>query len=50
MAVRSDPTQMAILRKKFMDTARTYIGVPYAKRYHEPDCKPLVAFQIYLLP
>ena len=43
MAGRSDPTRMAILRKKFIDTAKTYIGVPYARKYHQPDCKPLVA-------
>lgn len=27
------------LRKKFLDTALGYTGVPYARRYHGPDCK-----------
>ena len=33
-----DPKQMAALRNKFLKQAMTYIGIPYAKKYHEPDC------------
>ena len=39
-AGHSDPSRMAALRRKFLETAMTYIGVPYAKRYHTPDCEP----------
>jgi len=40
MTVRLDPAQMAIFRKKFMDTAKTYIGVPYAKNLKKfPSCE-----------
>ena len=34
----TNPCKVAALRKKFLDTAMTYIGVPYARRYHEPEC------------
>ena len=40
MAGHSDLSRMAALRRKFLETAMTYIGVPYAKRYHTPDCEP----------
>jgi len=32
---------MQRLREKFLQTALTYIGVPYARKYHEPDCEPM---------
>ena len=34
---RQDPTFKTYLRKKFIETAKEYIGVPYAKRYLTPD-------------
>ena len=36
---RAQPEMMAALRKKFFEVAMSYVGVPYAKRYHQPDCK-----------
>ncbi|XP_065834366.1 protein polyglycylase TTLL10-like [Oscarella lobularis] len=33
---RCDPQQMAELRKKFVEKALQYLGVPYAKKFHEP--------------
>mmetsp|Transcript_11970 Transcript_11970/g.14247 ORF Transcript_11970/g.14247 Transcript_11970/m.14247 type:complete len:285 (+) Transcript_11970:1069-1923(+) len=34
---RNSPQYKAILRKKFVETARKYLGVPYAKRFHEVE-------------
>lgn len=34
---RKDPEAMAELREKFVEQCKKYYGVPYAKRYHEPD-------------
>nr|XP_033777080.1 inactive polyglycylase TTLL10 isoform X2 [Geotrypetes seraphini] len=31
-----DPDQRLQLRRKFLQQAQSYIGVPYAKKYHEP--------------
>ena len=36
---RCDPQQMAELRKKFVEKALQYLGVPYAKKFHEPGSK-----------
>lgn len=46
---RSDPEHMQKLRKKFLQTALTYIGVPYARKYHEPDCEDMVESVIHYL-
>lgn len=35
---RKNPERMGALRTKFLEQAMTYIGTPYAKRYHEPNC------------
>ena len=35
------------LRQKLLDTALSYMGVPYARRYHGPDCKPLLSFFLH---
>lgn len=35
---RRDPIHMKTLRKKFLDRALEYVGVPYAQRYHPPEC------------
>ena len=32
----TDPAFTAALRGKFIDRAKSYLGVPYAQRYHEP--------------
>eukprot|EP00731_Ephydatia_muelleri_P015289 Em0008g1009a len=34
---RAQPEVMAALRQKFFEVAMSYVGVPYAKRYHQPD-------------
>lgn len=34
-----DGATLDCLRRKFLQTALSYCGVPYARRYHEPDCK-----------
>lgn len=34
-----DKTAMDSLREKFLQTALSYCGVPYAQRYHQPDCE-----------
>eukprot|EP00118_Oscarella_pearsei_P012767 m.96294 g.96294 ORF g.96294 m.96294 type:complete len:675 (+) comp36906_c0_seq2:68-2092(+) len=34
--MRSDPQKMEKLRKKFLEQAKQYLGVPYAKKFHEP--------------
>ncbi|XP_077863250.1 uncharacterized protein LOC144346250 [Saccoglossus kowalevskii] len=31
-----EPERMLSLRMKFLETAKRYFGVPYARRYHEP--------------
>ena len=33
---RSSAEFRDILRKKFIETAKKYFGVPYAKRFHKP--------------
>ncbi len=35
---RRDPLHMKTLRKKFLARALEYVGVPYAQRYHPPEC------------
>ncbi len=37
---RSDPERMYRLRLKFVEQAKRYLGVPYAKKYFEPGSKP----------
>lgn len=37
-AERRSETAMATLRQRFLDTAITYTGIPYAQKYHEPEC------------
>ena len=55
---RQDPEFRAALRQKFIDRAKHYIGVPYARKYHEPgsdaynspiflDCCALVRQVVY---
>lgn len=36
---RKDPVFKQRLREKFVETAKKYYGVPYAKRYHNPGDK-----------
>lgn len=38
---RRDPLHMKALREKFLARALEYVGVPYAQRYHSPECKQL---------
>lgn len=33
---RKNPEFKKKLREKFVETAKKYLGVPYAKRYHKP--------------
>ena len=55
---RKDPAFKQRLREKFVETAKKYYGVPYAKRYHQPgdphynspiflDCCALVRQVVY---
>eukprot|EP00357_Protocruzia_adherens_P016339 CAMPEP_0115017808 /NCGR_PEP_ID=MMETSP0216-20121206/28364_1 /TAXON_ID=223996 /ORGANISM="Protocruzia adherens, Strain Boccale" /LENGTH=753 /DNA_ID=CAMNT_0002388749 /DNA_START=129 /DNA_END=2390 /DNA_ORIENTATION=+ len=44
---RDDPVRMQMLREKFIETAKKYMGVPYAKRYHKPG-EPLYDSPIFL--
>lgn len=55
---RKDPAFKQRLREKFVETAKKYYGVPYAKRYHQPgdphynspiflDCWALVRQVVY---
>eukprot|EP00058_Branchiostoma_floridae_P028503 XP_002613994.1 hypothetical protein BRAFLDRAFT_67425 [Branchiostoma floridae] len=37
LQARADPTRIEALRHKFLETAKKYYGVPYAKKYHHPD-------------
>ncbi|OMJ67368.1 hypothetical protein SteCoe_35488 [Stentor coeruleus] len=37
--IRQSDKYKETLRQKFLDKAKSYIGVPYAKRYHEPGTK-----------
>ena len=34
-----DEASLERLRHQFLQTALSYCGVPYARRYHEPDCE-----------
>jgi hypothetical protein len=36
---RNNPERMWNLRMKFIEQARKYFGVPYAKKNFSPDCK-----------
>ncbi len=36
---RSDPERMYRLRLKFVEQAKRYLGIPYAKKYFEPGSK-----------
>ena len=40
---QGDPNKMNILRQKFVNQAKKYIGYPYAKKYWPPNCKYLVS-------
>ena len=42
LALRQDAKRMEELRQKFLEGLKKYFGVPYAKRYHEEDCKELL--------
>ena len=35
--LRQQPERMKELRSRFLERCKSYYGVPYAKRYHEPD-------------
>ena len=37
--MRTDVERMAALRRKFLDQAMSYVGTPYARKYHEPNCE-----------
>ena len=37
--VPRDEAALATLRSLFLQTALSYCGVPYARRYHQPDCE-----------
>ena len=39
VAQKADPLRVEDLRKKFVSQAMNYIGVPYAKSYHEEGSK-----------
>lgn len=39
LAQRQDVNRMEELRQKFLEGLNKYFGVPYAKRYHNEDCK-----------
>lgn len=39
LSQRQDKAKMEMLRTKFLDGIKKYFGVPYAKRYHDTDCK-----------
>lgn len=34
---RKSPQHKALLRQKFVETAKRYFGIPYKKKYHEPE-------------
>ena len=36
---------MAALRTKFLQRAMHYIGTPYARKYHDPDCELAMCMQ-----
>lgn len=36
----ADKERMEALRKSLLEKVLSYTGVPYARRYHEPTCKP----------
>jgi len=44
---RKDPELKKKLWEKFIETAKKYIGVPYAKRYHKPG-DPLYSCPLFL--
>lgn len=44
---RRDPDRMRELREKFVDTALSYRGVPYAAKYHPPDCALLDPYFLF---
>ncbi len=35
--MRRQPERMQELRSRFIERCKSYYGIPYAKRYHEPD-------------
>lgn len=37
--LRADPERMWNLRMKFLNQAKKYFGVPYAKKYFKPGSK-----------
>ena len=37
-----DEATVERLRSKFLQTALSYRGVPYARRYHDPECKSAI--------
>ena len=39
---KATPEKMAALRRKFVEQAKKYYGVPYARKYWPPDCKWLL--------
>jgi hypothetical protein len=44
---RRTPLRMQELRSRFIERCKSYYGVPYAKRYHEPD-SPLHQSPLFL--
>ena len=41
--VERDEASLDRLRIQFLQTALSYCGVPYARRYHEPECECVCA-------
>ena len=44
LAGKQDPEWMWALRMKFLEQAKQYFGVPYAKRYHTPGSESWAYF------
>ena len=47
-SLRKTPEQMEILRKKFVEQAKKYIGVPYHPRYHKDESSEHYNAPLYL--
>lgn len=45
-----DKKRMEALRKSFLEKVLSYTGVPYARRYHQPTCKPPRVLGLARLP
>jgi len=36
---KRNPERIAALRKTFLERAMSYVGTPYARKYHDVDCE-----------